>query len=39
VRAAYEPFFVKMWPAYDSEFETPGLRSKKCKHIINRLFK
>jgi len=19
------PFFVKMWPAYETEFETPGL--------------
>ncbi len=25
LNAAREPFFVKMWPAYESEFETPIL--------------
>jgi hypothetical protein len=25
LNAAREPFFVKMWPAYETEFETPGL--------------
>jgi len=23
--AAREPFFVKMWPAYETEFETPAI--------------
>jgi hypothetical protein len=26
LNAAREPFFVKMWPAYETEFETPGLQ-------------
>ncbi len=25
LNAAHEPFFVKLWPAYDTVFETPGL--------------
>jgi len=25
LNAARDPFFVKMWPAYETEFETPGL--------------
>ncbi len=25
LNAAREPFFVKMWPAYETEFETPEL--------------
>jgi len=25
LNAAREPFFVKMWPAYETEFETPAL--------------
>ena len=28
LNAAREPFFVKMWPAYETEFETPALMSR-----------
>jgi len=27
LNAAREPFFVKMWPAYETEFETPDLEA------------
>ncbi len=29
LHAAREPFFVKMWPAYETEFETPALKRLK----------
>jgi len=32
LNAAREPFFVKMWPAYETEFETPVLR-----HVLYRI--
>jgi len=32
LNAAREPFFVKMWPAYETEFETPGLE----REVIER---
>jgi len=27
LNASREPFFVKMWPAYETEFETPVLKT------------
>ncbi len=28
LNAARKPFFVKMWPEYETEFETPGVECK-----------
>jgi len=31
LNAAREPFFVKMWPAYETEFETPAVHHRRSR--------